>query len=126
MDQLIRQVLFTGVAESKLAGVFPGDFHAQLRGLLCKVIAAHLADWKETALSSMVSPPKLVDFGACDLFLWPWQLPLCHVVPLFPVAVLWQLCLNVCAGWLVSCRLASRHEDVVESLVKNVCADRAG
>ena len=69
LDQLIREVIYTGVAEAKVADVFPKDFPADLRAGLAKIIAKNLSDWRETAMSNMVSPPKLVDFGARRCFL---------------------------------------------------------
>ena len=64
LDQLIREVIYTGVAEAKVADVFPKDFPADLRAGLATIIEKNLSDWRETAMSNMVSPPKLVDFGA--------------------------------------------------------------
>jgi len=62
IDQLIRDCLYLGVAPDKVADVFPNDFHAQLKSLLSKVIGSHVAEWRESSMSNVISPAKLIDF----------------------------------------------------------------
>ena len=62
VDQLIREVLYRGLRGSAIGQVFPSGFHADLKGLLTKLLGAHVAEWAEQSISSQVSPPKLVDF----------------------------------------------------------------
>lgn len=59
---LIQMALYDNLDKAGVAGLFPADFHGALKGLLSKVVCAHLAEWRTVVLSSQVSAPKLVDF----------------------------------------------------------------
>jgi hypothetical protein len=57
---LVQAALYS---ESGLQTAFPPGFHANLKGLLAKLITPHLPEWRAAAAGSLVSPPKLLDFG---------------------------------------------------------------
>jgi len=44
---------------SALGPLFPEDFHKDLKGLILQVITAHLVEWREDALRTQCSLPKL-------------------------------------------------------------------
>jgi uncharacterized protein YdaT len=63
VDQLVREALYvSGSDETAVLGIFPTDFHPQLKKLLNKLIVSHIADWREQAVPQQISAPKLVDF----------------------------------------------------------------
>lgn len=43
----------------KVESFFPANFHAQLRGLIARIVANHMPNWIESSLSSQISLPKL-------------------------------------------------------------------
>jgi len=59
-ESLIRECLFRGVVPAE---VLPQDFHPQLGKLITRIVVAHAEEWKTSAMSHQVSPPKLVDFA---------------------------------------------------------------
>jgi hypothetical protein len=52
------------VAAASALSMFDGDasLSGGLKKGLAKIMAAHAAEWRESALATLVSPPKLVDF----------------------------------------------------------------
>ncbi len=59
VDKLIHECLFRSEIPTQVLGP---DFHAQLGGLLNKILRAHAAEWRQSALNNQISPPKLLGF----------------------------------------------------------------
>nr|XP_022315316.1 COMM domain-containing protein 9-like isoform X1 [Crassostrea virginica] len=47
---------------SRIQGIFPGDFHKNLRDLITKIALDNMNNWKNHSISTQVSLPRLVDF----------------------------------------------------------------
>lgn len=54
---LVRRALYSGADDA-----LPNGFHADLGGLLTKILAARLPEWRQAAALGRVCPPKMVDF----------------------------------------------------------------
>ena len=60
---LVGYCIYEQVADKEsVAQLFSAGFHANLKGLICKIVGARIAGWREASVATMVSPPKLVDF----------------------------------------------------------------
>lgn len=63
LSSLIRLALFEMCTDAaSVAGIFPDNFHKNLKELLSKIIAGNLSSWRSKSISNQVSLPKLVDF----------------------------------------------------------------
>ncbi|XP_064634279.1 COMM domain-containing protein 9-like [Lineus longissimus] len=60
---LIKKSLFLSSSEpGPVLALFPDNFHKNLKELLTKVILDNLNNWRNRAISSQVSLPRLLDF----------------------------------------------------------------
>ncbi|XP_046863670.1 COMM domain-containing protein 9-like [Xenia sp. Carnegie-2017] len=60
---LVKNCLYEGLGDRQsIASIFPGTFHKNLKDLLSKIIVENLTGWKEQAMTTQVSLPKLADF----------------------------------------------------------------
>lgn len=59
---LIRECLYQNTEKTaEVLGLLPQDFHPDLGKLLGKQISKQIPAWRQSALLSQVSPPKLID-----------------------------------------------------------------
>jgi len=83
---LVVQVVFQGSTEAtSLIGLFPTDFHKNLRDLLVKILTEKIPNWKSQANCSLSSLPRLVDFDwnidvkAASAGVARTSVPTCHL-----------------------------------------------
>lgn len=62
LNKLIRESLYSGAQPATINDLFPSDFSEQLKKLLIKLIVKNAPQWREVALSTLISAPKLIDF----------------------------------------------------------------
>ena len=65
LTSLIRLAVYHSSIQAKpsVAALFPPAFHPSLTALLSKLIASHLPSFRQTATSSLPSPPLLRSFS---------------------------------------------------------------
>jgi hypothetical protein len=59
-----RRLIEVAVYEnsSNLGPLFPNEFHKDLKTLILQIVTAHLPEWRETAINTSCSLPRLQDF----------------------------------------------------------------
>mmetsp|Transcript_13976 Transcript_13976/g.35984 ORF Transcript_13976/g.35984 Transcript_13976/m.35984 type:complete len:194 (-) Transcript_13976:492-1073(-) len=62
LQTLIRRVLYNDLAEEEVTGLFPEDFHPQLKGLIVSILTSNAEGWKGQTVQTQVGPPSLLDF----------------------------------------------------------------
>ncbi|XP_078334395.1 COMM domain-containing protein 9-like [Crassostrea virginica] len=63
LSSLLKTITFYGYTEpQEIQGIFPGDFHKNLRDLITKIALDNMNNWKNHSISTQVSLPRLVDF----------------------------------------------------------------
>mmetsp|Transcript_12896 Transcript_12896/g.17633 ORF Transcript_12896/g.17633 Transcript_12896/m.17633 type:complete len:207 (+) Transcript_12896:240-860(+) len=60
---LIRRTVYDSKTAEEISKEFPPDFHPDLRVMLTKILISRQIAWREEAIKSQVSLPRLVEFN---------------------------------------------------------------
>ncbi|KAL4225753.1 COMM domain-containing protein 9 [Mactra antiquata] len=63
LGALLKTAVFQGSTDpADLVGLFPSNFHKNMRDLLAKIMIENMSTWKLQAVNNQVSLPRMVDF----------------------------------------------------------------